>query len=137
MSPLASFPAEARYVWDTRANALPADPRLAPLDLDRIIMEAADEEFSTHGYHRSAAADSPAYHLSYQLAVHSWIGADNSRSLASLSLLLTEAASGRRVWLGFGRAEVQMGLSPSERKQRMRKAIARILAGFPPRQRGG
>jgi len=134
--PLSSFPREARYAWDTRANELPADPRLAQLDLDRIITEAADEEFAAHGYHRSAAGDSPDYHLSYQLAVHSWIGADNSRSVASLSLLLSEAASGRRVWLGFGRAEVQMGLSPSERKQRMRRAIATILDGFPPRQRG-
>ena len=135
--PLSSFPAQARYTWDTRANKLPPDPRLAELDLDRIITEAADEAFASHGYRRAAAADSPDYHLSYQLVVHSWIGADNSRSLGSLSLLLTEAASGRRVWLGFGRAEVQMGLSASERKERMGRAIAKILEGFPPQQRGG
>jgi len=134
--PLARFPAEARYAWDTRANALPRDPRLAELDLDRIITEAADEEFALHGYQRASGADSPAFHLSYEVAVHSWIGADNSRSLGSLSLLLTDASTGRRVWLGFGRAEVQMGLSKSERKQRMRRAIAKILEGFPPEQRG-
>lgn len=134
--PLTAFPAQARYAWDTRANALPDDPRLAQLDLDRIITEAADEEFALHGYHRETAAAAPEFHLSYEVAVHSWIGADNSRSVASLSLLLTEASTGRRVWLGFGRAEVQMGLSRSERKQRMRRAIASILEGFPPKQRG-
>ena len=134
--PLSSFPDQARYTWNAPANKLPTDPRLAQLDLDRIITEAADEEFAAHGYRRSEAAESPDYHLSYQLAVHSWIGADNSRSLGSLSLLLTEAASGRRVWLGFGRAEVQMGFSRAERKQRMLRAIAKILEGFPPQQRG-
>jgi len=134
--PLTAFPARARYAWDVRANKLPSDPRLAQLDLDRIITEAADEEFALHGYQRATAADAPQFHLSYEVAVHSWIGADNSRSVASLSLLFTEASTGRRVWLGFGRAEVQMGLSPGERKQRMRRAIARILEGFPPKQRG-
>jgi hypothetical protein len=133
--PLASFPAEASYTWDDRANKLPPNPRIEALDLDPLIKEAAAEELALRGY-RAATSGSPDYLLSYELVVHSWIGADNSLSVGSLSMLLVEANSGRRVWLGFARAEVHVGLTPAERKERLRGAFARMLAKFPPAQRG-
>ena len=79
----------------------------------------------------AAGAD---YRLSYQVQVHSWIGADNSMSVASLSLLLVEAKSERRVWLGFGRAEFHISASREERVARLRKATAKMLKEFPPNQ---
>jgi len=132
--PLEPFPAQASYAWDDRANKLPADPRLAALDLDPIIKQAAEEELALRGYH-PATSGSPDYRLSYELVVHTWIGPDDSLSVGSLSLLLAEASSGRRVWLGFARAEVHVGLTPAEREQRLRDAFARMLAKFPPAQR--
>jgi hypothetical protein len=133
--PLTSFPAQATYRWDERANKLPTDPRIVALDLDPILKAAAEEEFAARGY-RAAVAPPVDYRLSYELVVHTWIGADNSRSVGSLSMLLVEAETGRRVWLGFGRAEIQVGRTRAERKQRLREALARILENFPPTQRG-
>jgi len=133
--PLASFPAQASYAWDDAANKLPAKPRLEALDLDPLIKQAATEELALRGY-RPTASGSPDYRLSYELVVHTWIGPDDSLSVGSLSLLLVEASSGRRVWLGFARAEIHVGLTPAEREQRLRDAFARMLANFPPAQRG-
>jgi hypothetical protein len=48
-----------------------------------------------------------------------------------------ESASRRRVWSGFGRAEIHVGLTPEERRERLRRALARMLEDFPPAQRGG
>ena len=133
--PLTSFPAQASYEWDDRANKLPSDPRIVELDLDPLVKGAAEEELAERGY-RAAATGTPDYRLSYELVVHTWIGADNSRSVGSLSLLLVESDTGRRVWLGFGRAEVHVGLTRAERKQRLREALAEMLEKFPPAQRG-
>ena len=133
--PLTPFPPQATYTWDAAANRLPKDPRLEQLDLNTRITEAANEEFSLRGY-RQAATGSPDYRLSYQLSIHTWIGADNSRSVGSLGLTLAEAGSGRRVWMGFARAEIHVGLTDAERKERLRTVVARILKKFPPNQRG-
>jgi hypothetical protein len=133
--PLTPFPPQATYTWDAAANRLPKDPRLEELDLDTRIAEAANEEFSLRGY-RPAAAGSPDFRLSYQLAIHTWIGGGNSKSVGSLALTLNEAGSGRRVWMGFARAEIHVGLTDTERKERLRTVVARILEKFPPNQRG-
>jgi len=133
--PLASFPAQASYAWDDRASKLPPDPRIEALDLDPLIKAAAAEELAVHGY-RPATSGSPDYRLSYELVVHTWIGADNPLSVGSLSLLLVEADAGRRVWMGFARADVQVGLTPAERKQRLRDVFTQMLVKFPPAQRG-
>jgi hypothetical protein len=133
--PLTVFPAQATYVWDDRANQLPDDARFQSLDLESTIKQLANEEFAKRGY-RLAGASSPDYRLSYQLVVHTWIGADNSLSLGSLSLLLAEADTNRRVWLGFGRAEVHVGLSAAERRARLREGFTAMLEEFPPAQRG-
>jgi hypothetical protein len=133
--PLTSFPMQATYTWDDHANKLPKDQRLNPLDLDPLIKETANEEFADRGYrpHDSGPAD---YRLSYQLAVHTWLGPDNSTSVGSLSLLLVEEETNRRVWMGFARAEIHVGLTREERKERLRKALAQMLEKFPPAQRG-
>jgi hypothetical protein len=133
--PLTAFPAQATYVWDDRASQFPDDPRLQSLNLESTIKQLANEEFAKRGY-RLAGASSPDYRLSTQLAIHTWIGADNSLSLGSLSLLLVEADTNRRVWLGFGRAEVYVGLSEQERRARLREGFAAMLEKFPPAQRG-
>lgn len=131
--PLARFPTQATYLWDSSSNKLPADDRIAALDLDPLIREAADSEFAARGYTRSVT-ESANYLLSYQVASHSWIGADNSRAVGSLSLLLVDAASGRRVWLGMGRAEMNVGRSSEARLTELRAAMAKMLKGFPPNQ---
>jgi hypothetical protein len=131
--PLTQFPAQATFLWDSSSNKLPTDDRIAALELGPVIEAAAEAEFAARGYTLSTS-DSANYLMSYQVATHSWIGADNSRAVGSLSLLLVEAKSGRRVWLGIGRAEMNVGLSKEERLAGMRVALAKMLKEFPPNQ---
>ena len=133
--PLTPFPAEATFVWDDRASSLPQDPRIQQLDVGPLIREAADEAFAARGY-RDVGSGASNYRLSYQLTVNTWIGADNSRSIGSLSLMLVDNGSNRRVWVGFTRAEIHVGLSRDERRERLRRAVTRMLENFPPSQRG-
>ena len=129
--PLSEFPSQATFRWDAAANKLPADQRIAALDLDPLIREAANQQFSLRGY-RLVSSGTPDYRLSYQVAVHTWLGPDNSSSVASLSLLLVDAKLDRRVWLGYGRAETKVSLTRDERAKRLHAAIAKMLKKFPP-----
>jgi hypothetical protein len=131
--PLTAFPAQATYAWDTAQNELPTDPRLQALDLDPLVQRATDQEFALRGY-QVVTTGSPNFLLSYEITVRSWIGPDKAISTASFSLLLTEATTGRKVWLGFDRAPVQIGLSPEQRSEAIGRAVARMVERFPPSQ---
>ena len=122
--PLTRFPAQATYLWDQTASQLPDDPRINQMDMDSLIREAADAEFAARGY-RPSTSGSAHYKISYDLTVHTWYGPDNSSSLGSLSLWLADAASKRRVWMGYVRAEIHVGLSRAER-------LARAEGGHGP-----
>jgi hypothetical protein len=132
--PLVRFPAQASYVWDDAANTLPDDPAIDRTATDALIRDVADEAFAARGY-RVSAGEAANFRLSYQYVVHTYIGPNVSRSLGSLSLMLSDHASGRRVWMGFGRAEIHMGLTPAERRARLADALRRMLEDFPPSQR--
>lgn len=132
--PLVRFPAEARYVWDDAANTLPDDPAIDRAGTDTLLKDVADEAFAARGY-RVSRGPNADFRLSYQYVVHTYIGPDVSRSMGSLSLMLSDHASGRRVWMGFGRAEIHLGLSPAERRARLSDAMTRMLEKFPPSQR--
>ncbi len=131
--PLTQFPAAATFSWEAAANKLPSDERIRALDLDPLIREAANQEFALRGY-RMVTSGTPDYRLSYQVAVHTWIGPDNSSSTGSLSLMLIDTKLDRRVWMGYGRAEMNVGLSREDRMMRLRGAIAKMLKKFPPNQ---
>jgi hypothetical protein len=131
--PLESFPGQATFVWDDSASKLPQDERLRELDLDQLIKQAADEAFAVRGYRRVASAPAD-YRLSYQVGENVWHGAEGVTSVVSVSLVLSDPKNGRHVWLGFARAEVQPGLSRTERARRVRRTFDQLLAEFPPRR---
>src|SRR5262249_17537325 len=132
--PLVRFPVHATYTWDDAASSLPQDPAIDKAQTDALLKSVADEAFAAHGY--QVVPRGPAdYRLSYQYVVNTYIGPDVSRAVGSVSLLLVESGSGRRVWLGFGRAEIHVGLSPEERRARLADAMRRMLDKFPPAQR--
>jgi hypothetical protein len=133
--PLARFPAAATYAWDDAATVLPDDPQIDRAETDTLFKEVANEAFAARGYR--VAAPPADYRLSYHYVVNTRIAADYAKSIGSVSLLLVESASGRRVWLGFGRAEIYVGLTREERKARLRDALDRMLEKFPPSQRPG
>jgi len=130
--PLFRFPARATYSWDDAANIFPTNPDIDRKEMDALLRDVVNEAFAAHGYQVTAG---PAdYRLSYQFSIISRRGAE-SFAVGTLSLLLTEASSGRRVWTGFGQAEVYVGLKPEERRARLRDAMERMLKNFPPNQR--
>jgi hypothetical protein len=132
--PLVRFPAEATYVWDEVANVLPDEPSLDRAGTDALLRGVADEAFAAKGW-RAVKSEPADFRLSYQYTVHTYIGPNSSLALGSVSLLMSDNETGRRVWAGFGRAEVHMGLSPEERRARLAEGMERMLADFPPRQR--
>ncbi len=126
--PLVRFPAQATFSWDESAISLPEMPERAATDA--LLREVAEEAFAARGYR--PAAPPTHYRLSYHYTVNERIGPDVAKAVGSVSILMTESDSGRRVWLGFGRAEIYVGLSREERKARLRGALDHMLAEFPP-----
>lgn len=132
--PLFRFPAQATFAWDAAASSLPDVPAIDRQSTDALLKDVANQAFGARGY-RVVAGGPADFRLSYQYVVRTYTGPDVSRAMGSISLMLVESASGRRVWLGFGQAEVHVGLSPDERRARLSDALTRMLAKFPPAQR--
>ena len=132
--PLERFPAQATFVWDAAACSLPDSPAIDPKTTDALLKDVANQAFGARGY-RVVERGPANYRLSYQYAIHSFKGVEVSKAVGTVSLLLLENSSGRRVWMGFGQAEVHVGLSPEERRIRLSDALNRMLEKFPPSQR--
>jgi hypothetical protein len=132
--PLTVFPAQATYAWDEGSSSLPTDDRIEALNLDPLIKQVVDSEFATKGYRPVRAGEPRNYLLSYQLGVATRIRPEESFSMGSLYLDLNDAASGRRVWVGFARTQVDPSRSEQERVERLRETVRRMLEKFPPGQ---
>jgi hypothetical protein len=129
--PLATFPSQGTFVWDDAGNKLPKDERIQELDLDPLIRQAANGAFAARGY-REVASEPADFRLVYEVGENRWSGPDGVTSVVSISLILKDPKSGRHVWLGFGRAEVQPNVPREDRGRRLRSAFDEMLAKFPP-----
>jgi hypothetical protein len=132
--PLFRFPATASYAWDDAASSLPDVPSVDHETTRALLKDVANEAFAARGY-RMVAGGSPDFRLSFQYVIRTFTSPEQSTAVGSISLLMVERTSGRRVWMGFGQAEVHVGLSPEERRERLRDAMTRMLQNFPPSQR--
>ena len=133
--PLTPFPASATWSWDESEISKPSDPRLADLDADKLIRDAVESEFAARSYAMTSSS-SAVYHLSYNLSIHTWVGPNASSAFGTIALEMEDAQTGHRVWVGFARAEIHVGLSAQERRERLRRVLAKMLENFPPSQRG-
>ena len=131
--PLTPFPATAVWSWDDAANKLPKDDRIDGVELDRTLKSAIASEFALKGYTESTGGK-VQYVLSYEVGIHTWMSRSESRAFGTLSVLMTEAANRRKVWLGFLRIQIDMSLTQAQRDQRLREKIAEMLKNFPPSQ---
>lgn len=134
--PLMTFPKQGTFVWDDSANKLPKDERIQELNLDPLIKQAANEAFAARGY-RQVASGAAEFLLAYELGENRWHGPEGTSSVVSISLILKEPKSGRQVWLGYGRAEVQPNVPREERSRRLRRAFDEMLEEFPPSGHSG
>ena len=133
--PITEFPATASWVWDDSAVRLPDDDRLDTAAIDKDIKAAVGSEFGARGY-TEAPSGNVQYLLSYELAVYTWLSQTEARAFGTLSVLMSEAATGRRVWLGFLRLQIDHSLTPEKREARLRESVAGMLENFPPGQPG-
>lgn len=133
--PITEFPATARWVWDDSANRLPNDDRLDTAAIDKDIKAAVGSEFGARGY-TEAPSGNVQYLLSYELGVYTWLSQTEARAFGTLSVQMSEAATGRRVWLGFLRLQIDHSLTPEQREARLRESVAGMLENFPPGQPG-
>ena len=131
--PLTRFPAQATYVWDEAANREPDDARIRELNFGPRLRKLTTLALAARGY-REAASEPADFRLSYQLSVHTWIAADHSKSVGSISIVMVDTPSGRRVWTGFARAETHVGRPEKERNERLRAILERMFENFPPNQ---
>jgi hypothetical protein len=131
--PLVPFPATAVWGWDDAENHLPADDRIDSEELDRAIKSAVASEFTKRGY-SEASGDKVQYLLSYEVGIQTWMSQSEARAFGTLSVLMTEAANQRKVWLGFLRLQVDMSLTPEQRDARLQAMVGEMLKDFPPSQ---
>jgi hypothetical protein len=133
--PLTRFPAEASFVWDVAANHVPDDPRIAALNFEPRLRKLTTDALAARGY-REVESEPADYRASYQLSVHTWISTAHSTSVGSLSIVLVDSVSGRRVWTGFTHVEAQVGLPEEMRNERLRDILYRMFENFPPNSGG-
>lgn len=133
--PLTAFPSSAQWAWTDAENKIPKDGRIDREGLDRSIKSAVAAEFGARGYSEDSAGK-VHYLLSYEVGIHTWMSHSEARAFGTLSILMREAASDRRVWLGFVRLQIDMSLTPVQRAERLRSSVARMLKNFPPAQPG-
>lgn len=131
--PLEAFPERASWRFDPLANVLPEDPRIQALDLGPLLEDAIRAGLSEHGY-TPAGSQVSDYVVSYELALTTRVRPETSIAVASLSLLLRDAKTHRRVWIAFVQTQVDVRRSEAERRERIRAVVAEMLASFPPPQ---
>jgi hypothetical protein len=131
--PITVFPPTARWVWDEAANKLPNDDRFDLPALDRDLKQVVGSEFGARGYAEAPSGD-VHYLLSYELGIQTWMSQTEARAFGSLSVLMVEAATGRKVWLGFVRLQIDRSLTPEQSEERLRASVAGMLENFPPAQ---
>ena len=134
LDPLTRFPDTGTYKWDNTRNKVPNDERIEALGLDPMIREAAQAAFAERGY--TATTGAAPYYLHYELAVNSWYGPDDSKAVASLSLVLVDAKRGPprldRLWPGRNAREasaMRSGGSGCTRRQKKCSRISRRASG--------
>jgi hypothetical protein len=157
--PTADFSGFNNYSWLDHPGG--NESRIGP-QIGMWIVGAIDEELADKGFHRRAASESD-FRVGYHAAVQGrmevsnidayygygitpsspWTyyhaGSQQQQSPARyynegvLVIDIVDASSNRLVWRGTAQAEVDDDVAPEERQARIREAVRKILADFPPR----
>lgn len=132
--PLAIFPATATWAWNDARNILPAHPSMKTLHVDRIFREVVEDAFAQRGYEMVPRGSEAEYEVHYEIGLGMQVGGKQRPAVATASIELTEIATGRRVWVGFMKTNVDVALSEEQRRNRLEREMRKILRRFPPSQ---
>ena len=148
----ANFSGYHAYAWTPGSQAPTSDQRLDNSLIDARIRTAIDAQLRSKGY-TAAAEEKPQFLVAYHVGLKDLItGASTQnyigdrahgtyttlsdiRSYKEGTLLIdiVDAASNQLVWQATALAEVEEGLSPTERDDRINGIVRAMLSHFPPR----
>ena len=146
--PSASFEGLRTYAWRE-----PARESGDPLTL-KLVRDAADADLAARGY--QAVAAQPDFTIgqlvvvrqkvdvqfvddywgySYRAAGPRWSSTYvTTYDEGTIVLDVANGATGEPMWRGSATGMVDTGATPEERQQRIREAVAGVLAEFPPKK---
>jgi hypothetical protein len=152
--PEVDFATVDTYAWLDQRSGVEGDRADVTSLLDQRIRHAIDDVLQGKGLAlvpRDEARVLVSYHLGVETkldvnTIHTgygygrgWYGAGGSTHTTvreyeegTLLIDLVDALSRQLVWRGSGEARVRRSTSPEQREERIRKAVAEILADFPP-----
>jgi hypothetical protein len=141
------------YAWMKGQQARQSDPRIDNSLLDTRIRNAIDAELAGKGF-EVMGADQADFLVGYHAAVQKKIDAytmSNSYGYrpgwgtgysdihvyeyeeGSLVIDFVDPKTKNLLWRGAAQAEVNRSLTPEKRETRIRTAVEKILARFPPK----
>ncbi len=137
-NPRVSFAAFRTYRW--LAQPAPEAGGMQASLLDARIKLAVDERFRAKGFEQAHAPDFfIAYHVGARdrIDVNRWGYAHGRVSVkeyreGTLVLDIIDARSMQLVWRGYAQGTLDPGASTHEREQRLKQAVDKMLASFPP-----
>jgi hypothetical protein len=152
--PRASFDDRGTYAWKIPEGADAADEGTVDPILDARVRSAVDAELVKRGFVEvdaepdmlvayqigvqdrqvvTAVYDEPAYSYGYTTRTRTRRSTVYEYEEGTLSLDFVDPASGRPIWRGSARAEIDPSGSQQQRDERIAEAVRRMLDLFPPR----
>ena len=146
------------YAWQPHPSG--TDARLSPA-VGPLVVGAADEALAAKGYRLEATgqpdffivwrvtietrqsvseiditprAGTPGGRLPGGPAVRQTVPLTREFNEGTLILDIADGPTGRQVWRGWAQGEIQKAVDPGERETRIRTAVRKILAEFPPKR---
>jgi len=130
--PLAIFPATSTWVWNDAKNILPDHPSMEILHIDRLLRAEVEEGFAGRGYTEVPRGSEAEYEMHYEVGLGLQVGGTQRPAVATASIELTEISTGRQVWVGFMKTNVDVSLTEKQRVDRLRRNMRKMLKNFPP-----
>ena len=147
-----NFSAYHAYEWIPRAQEATGDRRLDSSLIDARIRAAIDAQLRSKGY-TATAEEKPQFLVAYHVGMKDLIKGSSTQNYmgdrahgtyttlsdvqaykeGTLLIDIVDAGSKHLVWQASALAEVEEGLSPKERDERINDIVRAMLSHFPPK----
>lgn len=159
--PYVDFTTYANFGWLPVPRARTGDLRIDYAALDAVVREAVNKKLTARGFKSNAGLEVDfwvVYHVAIRKKLEYSklpIGYDYSPAWGrgqwtderigdrgtyvrtfdegTLVLDIVDAATSRLAWRGIARAEVDAARTPRQKEARLKRAVGRMLNGFPPK----
>ncbi len=102
-------------------------------ELDAFVRSKIEQELTRRGYHRSS--QSPRFQVAYDLGSRNvldspFVGAEIHEE-GALGIMVIDPERKVGIWRGIGKARIETSATPSQRRDRIHRAIRAIIAKLP------